>query len=115
MFTGEYPGPQCAHEYCWVCLADFNQIRLQGNGSHDINCQYHSNNIPGAPGHEAWLAAQDAVQEAPPAIPDDEVLTDDEEFVDEENFAEDDEFADEDEYPDYEGYSDDDMSVDDSE
>jgi IBR domain, a half RING-finger domain len=31
----------CQHEFCWVCLADFNRIRHVGNHWHERKCPYH--------------------------------------------------------------------------
>lgn len=59
-------GPQCHYQYCWVCLVDYAEIRRHGNTGHQDDCRYHSNNLPGAPGHEAWIAAQAGT--AAPAI-----------------------------------------------
>ena len=39
---------------------DYAEIRRHGNNEHQGDCRYHSNNLPGAPGHEAWVAAQTA-------------------------------------------------------
>ncbi|CAD6585494.1 MAG: hypothetical protein ASARMPRED_002181 [Alectoria sarmentosa] len=58
--------PQCRYQYCWACLADYAEIRRNGNYEHEDNCRYHSNNLPGAPGQEAWVAAQAAT--AAPAL-----------------------------------------------
>ncbi|CAF9943493.1 MAG: hypothetical protein ALECFALPRED_000493 [Alectoria fallacina] len=52
--------PQCRYQYCWLCLVDYAEIRRHGNNEHQGDCRYHSNNLPGAPGHEAWVAAQTA-------------------------------------------------------
>ena len=33
---------QCHYEFCWACLADFNQIRADGNHRHDSNCKHYA-------------------------------------------------------------------------
>ena len=38
-------GTMCNHEFCWLCLADFQGIRTKGNAHHKEDCKYHSNNI----------------------------------------------------------------------
>lgn len=58
--------PQCHYQYCWLCLVDYSEIRRHGNTGHQNDCRYHSRNLPGAPGHEAWVAPQAAA--AAPAI-----------------------------------------------
>ena len=50
-------GPRCRYEYCWLCLADYDTIRHGGNAHHRDTCYSHTNNLPGAPGHDAWLLA----------------------------------------------------------
>jgi hypothetical protein len=35
-------GSKCRYEFCWVCLADYNLIRRQGNSAHQRGCKYHS-------------------------------------------------------------------------
>ena len=42
-------GPQCRYQYCWVCLADYAEIRRLGNTAHRNNCRYHSRNLPTVP------------------------------------------------------------------
>ncbi|RIA86652.1 hypothetical protein C1645_828932 [Glomus cerebriforme] len=32
----------CRHEFCWLCLADFNQIRRHGNHYHERTCQLYA-------------------------------------------------------------------------
>jgi len=32
----------CRHEFCWLCLADFNQIRRHGNHFHERTCQLYA-------------------------------------------------------------------------
>ena len=39
---------------------DYAEIRRHGNTGHQSDCRYHSNNLPGAPGHETGVAAQAA-------------------------------------------------------
>ena len=71
-------GPQCHYQYCWICLVDFDEIRRHGNTGHQSDCRYHSNNLPGVPGHETLVAAQAATfaptitnaQDAAPQIED---------------------------------------------
>ncbi|KAF2671204.1 hypothetical protein BT63DRAFT_438699 [Microthyrium microscopicum] len=33
---------QCTHEFCWICLASYTDIRRNGNGAHQPSCRYHS-------------------------------------------------------------------------
>ncbi len=54
------PGPRCRHQYCWICLVDYAEISQHGNTRHRNDCRHHSDNLPGAPGHEAWVAARAA-------------------------------------------------------
>jgi IBR domain, a half RING-finger domain len=37
----------CRHEFCWLCLADFTNIRRDGNHWHAPSCHYHSDGTPG--------------------------------------------------------------------
>lgn len=67
VLTGTTKGPRCSHQYCWLCLADYRGIQRRGNTAHRADCQHHSNNLPGAPGHEAWVAAR-AAEGAPARI-----------------------------------------------
>lgn len=32
----------CSYEYCWLCLADFNNIRNEGNHRHKPTCQFYA-------------------------------------------------------------------------
>ncbi|CAB4441718.1 unnamed protein product [Rhizophagus irregularis] len=32
----------CKHEFCWLCLADYNAIRKNGNKSHRRTCQFYA-------------------------------------------------------------------------
>ncbi|KAG9014390.1 hypothetical protein FRB94_012796 [Tulasnella sp. JGI-2019a] len=32
----------CGHEFCWLCLAEFNKILRHGNHHHRRTCQYYS-------------------------------------------------------------------------
>lgn len=50
---------RCKHQHCWICYADYKRIAHRGNQHHKSDCRYHTNNLPGAPGHEAWVAARD--------------------------------------------------------
>lgn len=38
---------KCSHEFCWLCFADYNDIRTQGNTAHRRDCQYHSRRLRG--------------------------------------------------------------------
>ena len=38
-------GKWCAHEYCWLCLADYGPINEGGNEHHAPDCEYHSDNL----------------------------------------------------------------------
>ena len=31
----------CGYEFCWLCLADYNKIRQNGNTSHKPSCRYY--------------------------------------------------------------------------
>ncbi|CAG8438467.1 5697_t:CDS:2 [Ambispora gerdemannii] len=33
--------PRCGYEFCWLCFADYNAIRQNGNESHMPNCKYY--------------------------------------------------------------------------
>lgn len=33
---------RCGHEFCWLCLADYNSIRQNGNAYHNEGCQYRA-------------------------------------------------------------------------
>lgn len=41
--------PRCRYQYCWLCLADYPQIRRGGNEMHETNCPYHPNHLPQVP------------------------------------------------------------------
>ena len=41
-----------------MCLADYGRIKREGAASHADSCGYFPNNLPGAPGHEAFLQAR---------------------------------------------------------
>lgn len=45
-------------------MASYEQIRRLGNDSHRSYCMHHTNNLPGAPGHEAWVTAHAGTQAA---------------------------------------------------
>ncbi|KAL5638028.1 hypothetical protein ACGC1H_002333 [Rhizoctonia solani] len=32
----------CGHEFCWVCLADYGPIRVQGNHLHNPDCRHYA-------------------------------------------------------------------------
>ncbi|KAF2709648.1 hypothetical protein K504DRAFT_378558 [Pleomassaria siparia CBS 279.74] len=36
---------RCRHEFCWVCLAPYKDIRRKGNIAHTEQCKYHSNRL----------------------------------------------------------------------
>lgn len=36
---------KCKHEFCWLCLADYNAIRSKGNAMHKSTCSLHSNRL----------------------------------------------------------------------
>lgn len=42
---------RCRRQFCWLCQADYVDIRRDGNAAHGPNCQYHAGNIidPHAP------------------------------------------------------------------
>lgn len=42
-------GPQCKYEFCWGCLADYNEIRSRDNREHGAECPYYSENLPNPP------------------------------------------------------------------
>ena len=35
----------CGYEFCWICLADYDQIRKKDNSFHDRKCKFHSDNL----------------------------------------------------------------------
>ncbi|EXX57176.1 hypothetical protein GLOIN_2v1725015 [Rhizophagus irregularis DAOM 181602=DAOM 197198] len=35
----------CGYEFCWLCLADYNLIRNEGNHRHERTCQHHHDNL----------------------------------------------------------------------
>ncbi|KAF2772796.1 hypothetical protein EJ03DRAFT_170598 [Teratosphaeria nubilosa] len=35
----------CGHEFCWLCLAAYRDIRRVGNAAHKRDCKYHSDNL----------------------------------------------------------------------
>lgn len=41
----------CLFEFCWCCCADFRAIKRQGNDGHKVDCQWHTSNKNGIPGH----------------------------------------------------------------
>ena len=41
--------PQCRHQYCWLCRANYGQVRLRGNTAHGPSCAHHSLNLPRMP------------------------------------------------------------------
>jgi E3 ubiquitin-protein ligase RNF14 len=36
---------KCRHEFCWLCYADYNDIRKRGNTAHKSTCRLHSRNL----------------------------------------------------------------------
>ena len=62
-------GPQCRHQYCWICLADFRDIRRHGNHMHDITCRYHTDNLPRTLGDETPVATARTIAHPDPNIP----------------------------------------------
>lgn len=38
-------GTKCKHEFCWVCLVDYKDIRKYDNSHHKFDCSWHSNNM----------------------------------------------------------------------
>ena len=41
-------GPRCKVQYCWLCFADYREIRRIGNTAHQQVCRYHSDRLPNA-------------------------------------------------------------------
>lgn len=39
------PGLKCGAQFCWLCMSDYEQIRLYGNSRHQPTCQYHTRNL----------------------------------------------------------------------
>ncbi|KAF8849347.1 hypothetical protein BDZ45DRAFT_604509 [Acephala macrosclerotiorum] len=37
---------RCKYEFCWLCLADYDKIRKNGNSSHKKSCKLHTDNLP---------------------------------------------------------------------
>ena len=33
---------RCGYEFCWACLADFNEIRRDGNHRHKLACKHYA-------------------------------------------------------------------------
>jgi hypothetical protein len=44
-----YKGIKCKFEFCWACLANYDDIRLYGNSKHTKACEYHTDNLPSLP------------------------------------------------------------------
>lgn len=38
-------GSRCRHQYCWDCLASWDDIRRHGNDAHVSTCPWHSQNL----------------------------------------------------------------------
>jgi hypothetical protein len=36
---------KCRHEFCWICDADYREIRQNGNHAHKGDCRYHSDQL----------------------------------------------------------------------
>ncbi len=49
--------PRCKHEYCWICLVDYKEIRKHGNERHLDNCLYRGENLPEVEGD--WRDEED--------------------------------------------------------
>ncbi|KAK5009610.1 hypothetical protein LTR28_000208 [Elasticomyces elasticus] len=43
--TEEEEDEKCAHQFCWQCLAPYNEIRRLGNEAHTSECPYHTRNL----------------------------------------------------------------------
>ncbi len=41
-----WAGKRCRHDFCWLCLASYRQIRREGNSAHQESCRYHSQRLP---------------------------------------------------------------------
>ena len=37
--------PKCNHEYCWICLVDYDLIRRKCNNQHLKTCKYHTSRL----------------------------------------------------------------------
>lgn len=46
MLTGHLAGSLCGHEFCFLCLRDYHEIRSAGNRFHSPSCKYHPDNLP---------------------------------------------------------------------
>jgi len=49
--------PRCKHEYCWICLVDYKEIRRDGNERHLDDCPYRGGNLPDLEGD--WRDEED--------------------------------------------------------
>ncbi|RAL59073.1 hypothetical protein DID88_008991 [Monilinia fructigena] len=47
----------CLFEFCWACCVDLNVIKKRGNGAHKPECEWHTDNKNGMPGHGRRRAA----------------------------------------------------------
>ncbi|KAA8569057.1 hypothetical protein EYC84_000729 [Monilinia fructicola] len=47
----------CLFEFCWACCVDFSVIKKRGNGAHKPECEWHTDNKDGMPGHGRRRAA----------------------------------------------------------
>lgn len=39
-------GVKCSHQFCWECLVDYKEIIRTDNTAHNIDCQFHTDNLP---------------------------------------------------------------------
>ncbi|KAF2807483.1 uncharacterized protein BDZ99DRAFT_523095 [Mytilinidion resinicola] len=44
---------KCKHQFCWICMADYQPIRDKGNSEHETDCKYHSSKLPTLPPEQA--------------------------------------------------------------
>jgi hypothetical protein len=40
--TDDVAGFKCRYEFCWICLCDYNLVRIRGNSAHAKICKYHA-------------------------------------------------------------------------
>ncbi len=53
--------PRCKHEYCWICLVNYKEIRQHGNDRHLSDCPYRGGNLPELEGD--WRDEEDESSE----------------------------------------------------